>query len=79
MEQQNTPAQPTGLSQVVSGLIQHSETWGKIWFGLIFWGCVLFAIGQRVWPHANNAVLLIASLLIGLTGGFIAHRRGYWL
>tara|TARA_B100000902_G_scaffold395552_1_gene454384 strand:+ start:1358 stop:1597 length:240 start_codon:yes stop_codon:yes gene_type:complete len=79
MEQPNTQNPPTGLARIIGGLIQHSENWGKIWFGLIFWGCVLFAISQRVWPHANNTILLIVSLLIGLVSGFIAHLRGHWL
>ncbi|HJM97561.1 MAG TPA: hypothetical protein QF776_05250 [Acidimicrobiales bacterium] len=79
MEQQNTQTPPTGLARITGDLIQHSETWGKIWFGLVFWGCVLFAISQRIWPNANNAVLLIASFAIGLASGFAAHIRGYWL
>ena len=79
MGQHNTPSPPTGLSRVIGSLIQYSEVWGKVWFGLVFWGCVLFAVSQRVWAHANNTILLIVSLLIGLSSGLIAHLRGQWL
>ncbi|MEC7878774.1 MAG: hypothetical protein VYE07_00970, partial [Actinomycetota bacterium] len=68
MEFQDTTA-PTGLARILGGLIQHSETWGKIWFGLVFWGSVLFAISTRIWPDTNDMVLLAASLIIGLTAG----------
>ena len=40
MEQQTTAAAPTALARMIGGLIQHSETWGKVWFGLVFWGSV---------------------------------------
>ena len=78
MEFQDTTA-PTGLARILGGLIQHSETWGKIWFGLVFWGSVLFAISTRIWSDTNDMVLLAASLIIGLTAGIYAHIRGYWL
>ena len=79
MADQTAPAPPTGLARVVGGLIQHSETWGSIWFGLIFWGSVLFAIAQRIWPDTSDVGLLAASLAIGLLSGIAAHVRGYWL
>ncbi|MEM7093111.1 MAG: hypothetical protein AAF567_08910 [Actinomycetota bacterium] len=79
MGEQSTTAAPTGMVAVVGALIQHSETWGKVWFGLIFWGSVLFAVGQRIWPDANTALVLVISLLLGLCSGVAAHARGYWL
>ena len=79
MEFRDTTAAPTGLARILGGLIQHSETWGKIWFGLIFWGSVLFAASTRIWPDTNDIILLSASLIIGLAAGIYAHIRGYWL
>ena len=79
MEFQDTTAAPTGLARIIGVLIQHSETWGKIWFGLIFWGSVFFAVSTRFWPDTNDIILLSASLIIGLTAGIYAHIRGYWL
>tara|TARA_B100000686_G_scaffold353219_1_gene457933 strand:- start:1491 stop:1730 length:240 start_codon:yes stop_codon:yes gene_type:complete len=79
VEEQQRISTPTGIARVIGGLIAHSEAWGKIWFGLFFWGAVLFAISQRVWPDTNNTALLAGSLLIGLASGVAAHIRGYWL
>ena len=79
MEFRDTTAAPTGLARILGGLIQHSETWGKIWFGLIFWGSVFFAVSTRIWPDTNDIILLSASLIIGLAAGIYAHIRGYWL
>ena len=60
-------------------LIRHSERWGKVWFGLVFWGSVLFATAREIWPDAAVAPLLLAALAIGLSAGIGAHRRGYWV
>ena len=79
MELSGTTDTPTGIARILGGLIEHSETWGKIWFGLVFWGSVLFAASTRIWPHTNDILLLAASLIIGLTAGIYAHIRGYWL
>lgn len=79
MNDDAVPAPPSGLARVVGGLIQHSESWGKVWFGLIFWGSVLFVVAQRLWPDTNDVALLVGSLAIGLAGGVAAHVRGYWL
>ncbi len=72
-------AAPTGIGRLLGGLIQHSENWGKVWFGLIFWGSALFAISSKIWPDTSNIVLLSGSLVIGLFAGIGAHIRGYWL
>lgn len=79
MEGQQATNTPTGLARIIGDLIEHSEKWGKIWFGLIFWSSVLFAAGQRIWPDTSNVILLCVSLVVGLTGGVFAHIRGYWL
>ncbi len=79
MEFRDTAVTPTGLARILGGLIQHSETWGKVWFGLIFWGSVLFATSTQIWPGTNDIVLLCASLFIGLSAGLYAHIRGFWL
>ena len=79
MEHKDQASPPQGAARIIGGLVQHAQTWGKVWFGLIFWGCVLYAIAQRIWPEANNASLLIISLALGLTSGIYAHIRGYWL
>ena len=55
MDTQNQASPPQGAARIIGGLVQHAQTWGKVWFGLIFWGCVLYAVSQRIWPEANNA------------------------
>ena len=79
MDTQNQVPSPRGAARIIGGLIQHSQTWGKIWFGLIFWGCVLYAVAQRIWPEANNALLFAIAMIIGLVSGIYAHIRGYWI
>ena len=79
MDSQNQASPPQGAARIIGGLVQHAQTWGKIWFGLIFWGCVLYAVLQRIWPEANNALLLVISLVLGISGGIYAHIRGFWL
>ena len=79
MDLQDQATSPKGIAMIIGGLVQHAQTWGKIWFGLIFWGCVLYAVAQRIWPEANNALLLIISMTLGLSSGIYAHIRGYWL
>jgi len=79
MDTQNQVPSPKGAARIIGGLIQHSQTWGKIWFGLIFWGCVLYAVAQRIWPEANNALLFAIAMIIGLVSGIYAHIRGYWI
>ncbi len=79
MELQDQATSPKGIARVIGGVIQHAQEWGKVWFGLIFWGCALYAITQRIWPEANNALLLSVSIILGLSSGIYAHIRGYWL
>ena len=79
MDTQNQVPSPKGAARIIGGLIQHSQTWGKIWFDLIFWGCVLYAVAQRIWPEANNALLFAIAMIVGLVSGIYAHIRGYWI
>lgn len=64
---------------VLALALRHADSWGIAWFGLIFWGSVLFATAQQVWPDGNATVQLIVAAAIGLAGGLAARRRGYWL
>lgn len=79
MDTQNQAPSPQGVARIIGGLVQHAQTWGKVWFGLIFWGCVLYTVSQRIWPEADNVLLLVICLILGLSSGIYAHIRGYWL
>lgn len=66
-------------SRILDASLRHADRWGMAWFGLIFWGSVLFATAQQVWPHGEAAVQLPIAATIGLVAGLAARRRGYWL
>ena len=59
--------------------VRHADEWGKVWFGLIFWGSVLFATAQHLWPEGNATLHAAIAGVMGVTGGLAARRRGYWL
>lgn len=65
--------------RVVDRVLRHVDSWAMVWFGLIFWGSVLFATARRTWPGTAEAPMLLGSLAIGLAAGLVARRRGYWL
>jgi len=67
------------VERAVAAAIAHSEKWGSVWFGLVFWGSVLAAIGRLVWPHASSLWVTVISVAIGLLAGIVAHVRGAWL
>ena len=64
---------------MLGAILRHVDGWGMAWFGLIFWGSVLYAAATKIWPDASATPLLAASLLIGAAVGLLARRRGYWL
>ena len=64
---------------MLTALIRHSDRRGKVWFGVVFWGSVMFATAREIWPDASAAPLLVAALAIGLIAGLGADRRGYWV
>ena len=54
--------------------LRHADEWGKVWFGLIFWGSVLFATAQEIWPDGNATVHLLVAGAIGVAGGLAVDR-----
>ena len=72
-------SQGIGASRALAAVLRHVDDWGRAWFGLIFWGSVLFATARRLWPDASELPLGAGSLLLGLGAGLVARRRGYWL
>ncbi len=70
---------PGRFARVLTALIGHSQSWGMVWFGLIFWGSVLNAIGAEVWPDAESAVVATGAAVVGLAAGATAKVRGRWI
>lgn len=53
--------------------------YNKVWFGLIFIGSVLNAIGQKIYLFENAPLLTAVCFFIGFIIGLIAKIRGKWL
>jgi len=70
---------PAGVVRALTGVIGHSQRWGMVWFGVVFWGSVLNAIGTEVWPDADSLAIGAAAAAIGLVGGVLAKVRGRWI
>ena len=68
-----------GFKKLIAKAIEHSENWGMVWFGLIFWGSILNASIPLYFPSlANNQGTAIA-FAVGLIVGVAAKVRGGWL
>ena len=63
----------------VTAALEHSETWGMVWFGLLFWGSVLFAVAQQTFADASPWTVGWAAYATGLAAGLVAKVRGGWL
>jgi hypothetical protein len=60
-------------------LFSHSENWGMVWFGLIFWGSVINAIAVQLLPDTAPFALAWGAYATGLAIGAVAKARGGWL
>lgn len=70
---------PGAVARALTAVIEHTQTWGMVWFGLIFWGNVLNAIGTEVWPDADSLVVAAGAAVVGLAAGVLAKVRGRWI
>ena len=41
------------VNRWLEALIMHSENWGMVWFGLIFWGSIINAVAAK-WRSAQS-------------------------
>lgn len=60
-------------------LFQHSNAWGKVWFGVLFWGSILAAGIQTVSPSISSPLAYAIGGAIGLTIGLVARARDRWI
>lgn len=67
------------VTRWISASIAHSQDWGMLWFGLIFWGSVINAIAVQTLATADPALVAWASYATGLAIGALAKVRGGWL
>lgn len=66
------------LTRWIGAGIAHSEKWGMLWFGLIFWGSVINAVALNT-LSADPVLVAWASYATGLAIGALAKIRGGWL
>jgi hypothetical protein len=67
------------LKRLISAVIEHSNHWGSIWFGLIFLGSVLNAVFGVALGHSPEPALTLVAYVVGLLLGIQAKLRGNWL
>lgn len=67
------------LTRWLQAGIEHSEAWGTVWFGLIFWGSVINALALQLLPEAQPLLVGWASYATGFAIGTFAKARGGWL
>lgn len=67
------------INRTVTAVLQHTQTWGMVWFGLIFWGSVINALALRLAPDADSVLVAWAAIATGLALGALAKARGRWL
>ena len=67
------------MNSIITSLINHIKAWNMVWFGLIFWGCVLNAFAREFGLLTNNPDLSYLFFLLGLILGLTAKFRGTWL
>ncbi len=67
------------INRWLEALMKHSEKWGMVWFGLIFWGSVINAVAAGILPGAAPILVALCSYATGLAIGALARARGGWL
>ena len=67
------------MQHVLESISSHIESWGMIWFGLIFLGSIFneFSLLNPINISVININLF--PYLLGLTLGIIAKLRGRWI
>ena len=79
MESDVASEKGAGMNRWIGALSAHSESWGMVWFGLIFWGSVINAVALQLLPDAEPMLVAWAGYASGLAIGAFAKARGGWL
>lgn len=67
------------MQKWIETLFAYSESWGKVWFALVFWGSVLGAGLLTLFPSMNPTVAYGGAAASGAAMGLIAKARGRWV
>ena len=63
----------------LTALFEHTEGWGTVWFGLLFWGSVINAVVGQFSGGWQPWLVGLAAYGMGLAMGVVAKLRGRWL
>ena len=59
---------------------EHLTNWGLVWFGIIFWGCIINAAMIYFFGDANNLVFKLLPYFLGLLLGLMGkYKRWSWI
>ena len=67
------------MQHVLESISNHIESWGMIWFGLIFLGSIFNEFSLLNLINISVYKVNLFPYLLGLTIGIIAKLRGRWI
>ena len=67
------------MQHVLESISNHIESWGMIWFGLIFLGSIFNEFSILNLINISVYKVNLFPYLLGLTLGIIAKLRGRWI
>ncbi|MFP6663602.1 MAG: hypothetical protein VCC00_05325 [Deltaproteobacteria bacterium] len=67
------------MQELIETVFAHSENWGKVWFGMLFWGSVIGAGLLALFPMLSPVVVYAGAASVGATIGLIGRARGNWV
>lgn len=67
------------MQHVLESISNHIESWGMIWFGLIFLGSIFNEFSILNLINISVYKVNLFPYLLGLTIGIIAKLRGRWI
>ena len=63
----------------VEKIFDHISNWNKVWFGLVFIGCVINAVLKKFNLVGDSPYVLVFAFGAGALIGLVAKIRGVWL
>ena len=67
------------MQHILESISNHIESWGMIWFGLIFLGSIFNEFSILNLINISVYKVNLFPYLLGLTIGIIAKLRGRWI
>jgi hypothetical protein len=67
------------METLVGRWMEHCQSWGRVWFGTLFWGSVLGAAYLAAFPGSKPVSVYAATATFGAILGVTAKVRGRWV